>query len=226
MSGARRVQFSGALAAMIVAVVLAPAAPAEAATTVATWNMGDSGSTMADASGSGHTGALHHVAVRRPGTVGTAFGFSGKPSYVTVPSSGDFSPGTGNVKFTMNVKFRAVPSTSVQDFDLLRRGLASTSGGSYKLEILRSGRAFCDFRGGSGEVSVTNGPNLADNRWHRITCARVGNSVVLTVDGRSWSASGSIGSINSSGGLYIGARDSSGNDQYTGLMDAVSASKG
>jgi hypothetical protein len=166
------------------------------------------------------------VAVRQPGVSGSAFGFSGKPSYVTVPSSGDFSPGTGNFKVTMSVRFGAVPSAAVADYDLLRRGLSSTSGGSYKVEILRNGRAFCDYRGSSGEVKVSNGPNLADNRWHQITCARVGDSVVLTVDGASWSAGGRIGSIANSATLYIGAKDSSGNDQYTGLMDSVSVSRG
>jgi hypothetical protein len=133
------------------------------------------------------------VAVRQPGVSGSAFGFSGKPSYVTVPSSGDFSPGTGNFKVTMSVRFGAVPSAAVADYDLLRRGLSSTSGGSYKVEILRNGRAFCDYRGSSGEVKVSNGPNLADNRWHQTTCARVGNSVVLTVDGaRGRPAAGSV----------------------------------
>src|SRR4029450_8962525 len=115
MSRPRRVQFSGLLGAVIVAVLLATAAPAQAATAVAVWNMDDSGSTMADSSGRGHTGKLHNVAVRQPGRAGTAFGFLGRPSYVTVPSSSDFSPGTGNVQFTVNVRFPAAASDSVFD---------------------------------------------------------------------------------------------------------------
>ena len=124
------------------------------------------------------------------------------------------------------MRFPAAPWASLADFDLLRRGLSSTSGGSYKLEILRSGRAFCDYRGSSGEVTVTGTQNLANNKWHTITCARVGNSVVLTVDGASLSRSGSIGSIANSTTVYIGARDTSGNDQFAGLMDSVSVTKG
>jgi hypothetical protein len=214
------------LLVLAVGLLVATASPASAATLVARWNMDGTGSTMSDSTGRGHTGTLHHVAVGQPGLSGSAYGFSGKPSYVTVPSSGDFSPGSGNFKVTLSVRFPAVPSASVEDFDLLRRGLSSTSGGSYKVEILRSGRAFCDFRGSSGEVTVTGTQNLANNKWHTITCARVGSSVVLTVDGTSVSRSGSIGSISSSTTLYIGAKDSSGNDQYTGLMDSVSITKG
>jgi hypothetical protein len=214
------------LLVLAVGLLVATASPASAATLVARWNMDGTGSTMSDSTGRGHTGTLHHVSVGQPGLSGSAYKFSGKPSYVSVPSSGDFSPGSGNFKVTLSVRFPAVPSASVEDFDLLRRGLSSTSGGSYKVEILRSGRAFCDFRGSSGEVTVTGTQNLANNKWHTITCARVGSSVVLTVDGTSVSRSGSIGSISSSTTLYIGAKDSSGNDQYTGLMDSVSITKG
>jgi hypothetical protein len=226
MGPVRRLALPGTLAALLTAFLLATAAPAQAATTVAVWKMDDGGSTMADSSGRGHTGTLHHVTVKQPGKSGTAFKFSGQPSYVSVPSSGDFSPGTGNFRITMSVKFSVVPSSSVGDYDLLRRGLGTTSGGSYKVEILRSGRAFCDYRGLSGEVSVTNGPNLADNKWHTISCTRSSNSVVLGVDGASWSRSGSIGSISNSSGVYLGAKDGSGADQYAGLMDSVSITKG
>ncbi len=214
------------LLVLAVGLLIATASPASAATLVARWNMDGSGSTMSDSTGRGHTGTLHHVAVGQSGISGSGYGFSGKPSYVTVPSSGDFSPGTGNFKVTLAVRFPAVPSSSVADFDLLRRGLSSTAGGSYKVEILRSGRAFCDYRGSSGEVTVTGTQNLANNKWHTISCARVGNSVVLTVDGASLSRRGSIGSITGSTTLYIGAKDSSGTDQYSGLMDTVSITKG
>ena len=226
MQALRRTGRSIPLLVLAFGLLIATASPASAATLVARWNMDGTGSTMGDSTGPGHTGTLHHVAVGRSGISGSGYGFSGKPSYVTVPSSGDFSPGSGNFKFTLAVRFPAVPSSSVADFDLLRRGLSSTAGGSYKVEILRSGRAFCDYRGSSGEVTVTGTQNLANNKWHTISCARVGNSAVLTVDGASVSRSGSIGSITGSGSLYIGAKDSSGNDQYPGLMDALSITKG
>ena len=214
------------LVAMSGTILLATVGPAQAATVVASWSMNDAGGTMADSSGRGHTGTLHNVAVGQPGMSGAAYGFTKKASYVTVPSSPDFSPGTGNFRFTLSVRFGAPPSASVVDFDLLRRGLSTTAGGNYKAEILGSGRAFCLYRGTAGAVSLSAGPSLADNRWHTITCARVGESVVLSLDASSWSKAGKIGSITNSAGVFIGAKSSAGDDQYTGLMDAVSITKG
>jgi hypothetical protein len=214
------------LVAVIGAILLGTMGPAQAATLVASWSMNDTGGTMADATGRGHTGTLHNVAVGQPGRSGAAYGFTRKPAYVTVPSSPDFSPGAGNFRFTLSVRFGAPPSAAVVDFDVLRRGLSTTAGGDYKAEILGSGRAFCLYRGSAGAVSLSAGPSLADNRWHTITCARVGESVVLTVDGTQWTKAGKIGSITNSASVFIGAKSSAGDDQYTGLMDEVSITKG
>lgn len=221
MRVSRRIGWSGALLPVVLAILLTTAAPAVAATVVAAWNMDGTGSRMADSSGRGHTGTLRNVV-----PLGSAYEFRGKPSYVTVPSHADFAPGTGNFQISLSVRFSAVPSAAVGDYDLLRKGLSSTSGGHYKVEILRSGRGFCQFRGSAGMVTVSNGPNLANNQWHRITCTRTGNTVVLTVDGASWSKTGSIGSISNSSAVFIGAKNTAGGDQYTGLMDSVTVTKG
>ena len=215
-----------AMAAAVVGLLLLTAAPARAATVVAAWNMEDAGGTMADSSGRGHTGTLRAVTTRQPGQSGFGYGFNGKPSYVSVPSSADFSPGTANVRITLSVRFSVLPPSSVGDYDLLRRGLSSTAGGDYKLEILGSGRAFCLFRGNGGRVSLTAGPNLADNRWHTLSCARIGKSVVLTVDGVATTKAGATGAIANSSAVFIGAKDGTGADQYRGLMDSVSITVG
>jgi hypothetical protein len=219
----RRIALGLAAAASALGLTLAAAAPASAATQVALWNMGDSGSTMSDSSGHGHTGTLHNVSTGQPGTSGgKAFGFLSHPSYVSVPSSSDLNPGTSSFSFTVHVKFSAKPSG---DYDVLRKGLSTTDGGSYKVEILSGGTAFCDFRG-SAQGSVSSSRNLADNAWHTITCARTSSTVKLTVDGATSSKSVSTGSISNSGSLYIGAKSSSGDDQYRGLIDRVSVSRG
>jgi hypothetical protein len=67
---------------------------------------------------------------------------------------------------------------------------------------------------------------LSDGRWHTIACARTASSVVLTVDGTSYTTAKKTGAITSAVTVYIGAKDGSGADQYTGLMDSVSISKG
>lgn len=226
MRASRRIGWSGGLSAAVLAFLLATAAPASAATVVAVWNMDGTGTTMLDSSGRGHTGTLRNVLTGRPGVQGSAYEFRGKPSYVTVPSHADFAPGTGAFKISMSVRFAAVPSATVIDYDLLRKGLAGTAGGHYKVEILRSGRAYCLFAGTAGTVTISNGPNLANNQWHKITCTRTGNTVVLTVDGASWSKTGAIGSISNSATVFIGTKNAAGEDQYTGLMDAVTITKG
>jgi hypothetical protein len=223
---ARRTSLAGALAAALIGALVATAAPAQAATVVARWTMEDGGTTMADVSGHGHTGTLHGVTVRQPGQNGFGFGFSRTPAYVSVPSSSAFSPGTQNIKVTASVRFSVRPSSAVGDYDLIRRGLSSTSGGDYKMEILGGGQASCLFRGSGGEVTVTGGTNLANNAWHTVTCSRTGNSVVLTVDGSSVTRTGGTGSIANSSTVYIGAKDGSGADQYRGLMDNVSVTIG
>lgn len=216
-----------ALVGAVIAALVATAAPAHAATVVAAWNMEDTGSKMADSSGRGHTGTSHGVTVRQPGQAGSfGYGFNGRPSYVTVPSSADFSPGTANIRITLSVRFSVLPTAAVGDYDLLRRGLSTTAGGDYKLEILGSGRAFCLFRGSGGPVSLSAGPNLADNRWHTLSCARIGKSVVLTVDGADFTKAGATGTIANTSAVFIGAKDGAGNDQYRGLMDSVSIAVG
>jgi hypothetical protein len=214
--------------AAVTAVVLGtPLAANATAVQVAYWKMNDTGSTMTDSSGHGHSGTLHNVATRQPGWSGSVgFGFLSKPSYVTVPSGTDLNPGTGNFSFTLHARFSAKPSSTVGDYDMLRKGLATTSGGSYKMEILQSGVAFCDFRGASAEGKVTGSSNLANNAWHTITCTRTSTSVRLTVDGSTTSKTVSTGSISNSSSLAIGAKNSVGDDQYRGLMDSVTVSKG
>jgi hypothetical protein len=124
------------------------------------------------------------------------------------------------------VRFGSRPSPSVVDYDLMRKGLSTTSGGSFKMEILGNGQASCNFRGSSAEGVMTAGPNLANNAWHTITCTRSSGSVKLTVDAAVYSRSVTTGTISNSATVYIGAKNTSGEDQYTGLMDLVSVTKG
>jgi Concanavalin A-like lectin/glucanases superfamily len=192
---------------------------------VALWHMDDKTTTIRDASGHAYTATVHNVQLGQPGWAGTSFGFATTPAYVRIGSAPALNPGTRPFTVTVRVRFASRPSASVEDYDIIRKGLSSTPGGSFKMEILGSGKAFCDFRG-SREVSVTNGPNLADSRWHTVTCRRNRDSVALVVDGRSYTRSGSTGSISNSDAVFLGAKDASGADQYAGLLDEVSIVRG
>jgi hypothetical protein len=201
--------------------VLAAPVGASAATTVALWHMDESSGQMIDSSSSGNDGTLSNVTRVSPGYNGggRAYSFNGSSSKVTVPNDPSLNPGSQNVTIKAHVKFAGRPSSSVGDFDLVRK--QSNTAGTYKMEILITGRAFCRFAGTGGALSITAGPDLSDNRWHTITCKKTSSNVTLTVDGASFSKSGSVGSISSSIVLVLGAKPTGG-DWYKGIMDEVS----
>jgi Concanavalin A-like lectin/glucanases superfamily len=195
--------------------------PAYGATTVASWQMNDTGTVMTDSSGHGLKGTLKNVVPN-----GSAFTFQGTPSVVSVNHSALLNPGTGTFTVTVRLKFPAVPTTSVGDFDLIRKGLSGYPGGHWKVEISPSGRGYCQFEGSTGRVILVAGPNLANNAWHTIVCQRSGTTVRLTVDGTTYTRSGPTGTIANTSTLYIGAKSLSGGDQFTGVMDYVTITAG
>jgi hypothetical protein len=204
----------------------AGSATAASAATTAVWHMDEtSGTKMVDSVGS-NDGTLKNIALGQSGFRGMAYGFNGSSSIVKIPSATALNPGSNDFSFNVHVKFTKVPSG---DYDLLRKGLSSTAGGDYKMEILRkdsgaSGKASCHFTGSSSAATKTAGPNLADGNWHTIACTKTANAIRLTVDGASYSKSVSVGSISNSATLTVGAK-SSGGDWFNGLMDEVSVTK-
>lgn len=207
-------------AACAAAVLLAPM-PAQAATERAHWSFEDTGSTAADSSGNGNTGTLKNVTTGVAGSTGNAFQFSTKPSYVNVPDKAILDPGTASYTISLKVKFSVIPPSSVGDYDLIRKGLSTTSGGSWKVEIYDTGQALCNFRGSGGQAQLIKGPKLNDNKWHTIVCSRTSTKVTLTVDGTAYSMTKSTGTISNSSSIIIGAKDTSGNDQFNGVLDEV-----
>ena len=199
---------------------------------VSLWHMNEtSGTTAADAVG-GHTGTLKNVTLGTPGVSGTSFTFNGssQQSTMTVASVAALNPGTANLTASLSVKFTLLPSTG--DYDILRKG-AATIGGKpgteYKLELLPSGKAYCELRGTTGHMSITGTKVLNDGAWHSITCSRTGiSSMSLTVDGVTQTAStaGSIGSISNSLAFYVGGSLNPVQDFYRGQIDEVSYSSG
>src|SRR5688572_23563268 len=198
--------------------VLAFPTAANAATTVALWHMDESSGQMVDSSSSNNDGTLSNVTRVTPGYGGSsrAYSFNGSSSKVTVPNDSSLNPGSQNVTIKAHVKFSSRPSSSVGDYDLVRK--QSNSAGTYKMEILLNGRAFCRFSGTNGGTNITAGPDLSDNRWHTITCRKTSSSIILTVDGSSFSKRVNVGSISSSIALYLGAKPP-GADWYKGIMD-------
>jgi hypothetical protein len=220
----------GLRAAAFAAAINLAAGPANASTAVAAWPMDETfDTTMADSSGNDNDGATYDVV-----TSGAGYIFNGKSSKIVVPHNSTLSPGGGDFSFTVQVQTNRVPPSG-SDYDLLRKGLSSTSGGEYKLEIINSngvGKAYClvkDKTGRSAEVTGTT--NVADGELHTLTCTKTSSYVSLKVDDlAARKKSASLGSITNTRELVIGARASSGtgtsNDWYNGTMRSAGVSVG
>ncbi|HYY45278.1 MAG TPA: LamG-like jellyroll fold domain-containing protein [Actinomycetota bacterium] len=210
----------------LVAFVLAGSAGAAYAAQVALWHMEDP--TVMTDSADGNDGIPTDVQ-QVPGYIGNGYGFNGTTSFVRVPSSASLNPGSANITITAHVKFSILPP-SKHDYDLVRKGISSTAGGDYKMEILSTGRVRCYFKGTSRvSASVVPATPINDNQWHTITCTKTANSVTATVDSKSRTSSGSAGSISNNADLIVGAKSSSGganNNWYNGRLDEVSINIG
>jgi hypothetical protein len=191
----------------------------------ALWHMEDP-SQLVDSSGTGNTGTPTNIE-KVPGTLGNGYHFDGSSSLATVPSSESLNPGGANITLKLAAKFTKPPDAAVLDYDLIRKGLSSTSGGEYKMEILprknyTKAKAFCYFKDTSKKVGkIINGPNLADGTWHTLSCTKTSQGVQLSVDGKTYTNPVVLGSISNSAPLTIGAK-TGGGDWYSGEMDQVS----
>jgi hypothetical protein len=214
------------LAAMLmVGGLLAFCGAAFGSTHNALWQMEDP-TQLLDDSGNNNDGTTTNI-TGVPGWVGNGYHFDGSGSIATVPSSDSLNPGDADFALTVHVKFTEPPSTTVGDYDLIRKGLAPTPGGDYKMEILprksnTQAKAFCFFKDSSKTVGkIVKGPNLADGDWHEVVCTKTSSSVELTVDGRTYTNSVRLGSISNEEPVTIGAQSRSA-DWYEGDMDEVS----
>src|SRR2546423_5901030 len=179
-----------ALVVACLGVLVVPGIASGAAVSV--WHMVEaSGSTMHDSAGS-NSGTLKNVSLGQPGVSGLAYRFDGASSVVTVPSNSSLNPGSSPFWMIAHVKFTGVPTAAIGgDYDLIRKGLSSTSGGFYKMELLPSGsavRAHCSMKGSVISRSLTAGPDLPDGRWHTVECVKDDSSISVVVDGAKASA--------------------------------------
>jgi len=209
------------------AVTVLLAGPANAAAPIH-WGMNEgSGGRMADDNG-GHVGTWQDI-----DAAGGGYTFNGSSSRVVVPDAADGSLDPGTANFTYSVRFRTtvVPGDAVGDYDLLRKGLSSTNGGYYKVELYPNSsntkaRALCQAKGSSGGAKLVGSTNLADGNFHVITCAKTANAFNLYVDGAlKASKSGALGSIANKVALTVGAKHTGG-DWYEGFMDEATLSIG
>lgn len=191
----------------------------------ARWHMDEtSGTTMVDDAG-GHDGTATDVRFGQPGHQGTAYLFNGTTSIVRVPHADDLNPGSGDFSYGAWVNFTELPPA--QTWDILRKGLSTTGGGNYKLELFTgngTARARCSWMDVSGAtITVVRGTGLNDGRWHRLTCSRSGDTFTVDVDGSTTSNPKTLGAISNSADLTIGAKATD-SDVFRGLIDDAQVS--
>jgi len=209
--------------------VIAISPPARAATGSHDWSMDEASGTgtMLDAGSPATNGNWLNIQAGVPGFSGTAYRFDGT-SRVTVPDAASLDPGTDGFTVTTHVKFTRMPTDGDGgDYDLIRKGLGSTNGGYWKIEIYPNSshtkaNALCQMKGSGGHIKITGAPaSLNDGNWHTLSCTKTSSDVTLSVDGTNYRKSVTIGSIANSDPLTIGA-DKTQDDVYTGDMDEVS----
>jgi hypothetical protein len=193
--------------------LLVPAGAAQAAGFGASWQFNETTGAAVDSSGNGNNGTLHGGIVR----TGSGYHFDGSSGYVSVPNSASLNPGTGNITLTVKFSLDGQP-TAGHDYDLVRKGLAGTKGGDYKMEVLDSGKALCRFNG-TAAVTLSGGSNLGTGT-HTVKCVKTSSSVKLIVDGvTKGSKSATVGPISNTASVILGAKP--GDDWTKGLIDFV-----
>jgi hypothetical protein len=221
------------LASFVLAMALMlMASPAWAALLeAADWQMNETSGPMIDASGNGNDGAptdvVQGVQEDVQGDVKSTYVFNGSTSRVVVPDDDTLDPQANDITLTASVK---VNGESIDDdsYDIIRKGLSTTAGGDYKMEIKRTGdptvgRLHCLFKGSGGRVNKVARPDIVDGGWHRLECVKTSDSVVARVDGKSYTKAGSAGSISSASEVLVGAKKVKPfDDMFDGSMDSVS----
>jgi hypothetical protein len=217
------VRFTVASATSMAALLLL-AGQAEAATTSASWSM-ESPTRMLDGSGNANHGTTTAI-TGVPGSPGKGYRFNGSNSVVTVPNAPSLNPGTATLTITAKVRFTVIPTPAVVDYDLVRKGVSATPGGEFKMEIYptssyTTGPAYCLFKDSAGKVAfIRDTRNLADGKWHTISCVKTSTAIKVIVDGVTRSKPASLGAISNTSPLTVGAKPGGG-DQYRGDMDEV-----
>ncbi len=175
--------------------------------------------TMVDSAGGDNNGTTRNITLS-----GSAYKFNGTSSYATVPDKSNLDPGTTGVRLTARISLTKAPASG-QTFDVVRKGMTTSSGGYYKLELRRSSTGlavpacvFKDSSGRIGEVSGTTG--LANKGFVTVTCRRTSTGVSLSAAGQTRSVSRTLGSISNSASVDVGGTGD-GTDYFPGLMDSV-----
>ena len=226
---------AGVTVALGVLASMAPAAQASddiatqqavAGTLRGSWTLDEPGTpvTAVDWSGFDNHGANENII----GT-GAGYQFNGTSARVRVEDSSSLDPGTANFSFGVTLVMTTPPTPLGETYDVLRKGIASTVGGEYKLEIKNvkgTARARCVVKDAAKVTAAIVDPtSLANGVPHTVTCGKTSTGVSIRVDSlapRTKSVT-ALGSVSNASALGIGAKAEpsvkTGFDWYLGLID-------
>ncbi len=188
----------------------------------ADWQMDETSGQMLDSSGNNNNGTPKDV-VR----TGSAYVFNGSTSYVLVPDSDSLDPAEKDITLSAGVKVTDTPMDD-DSYDIVRKGLVTTPGGDYKMEIKRAanptvGKLHCLFKGDGGTVDIVAPQDIVDGNRHTLECIKTSTSVVARVDGSVSTKAGSAGSIANGSAVLVGAKTADPlDDTFDGSMGFVS----
>jgi hypothetical protein len=232
--GLRGVRVGATSVAVLGAAVLAasPVGAVTTPTTVASWAMDEpaGAATMHDSTGHGHHGTITgSVTTGVPGHTGSAYSFSGS-SLVRVPHSPALNPGTAPI--TISAWLRVPATLGSGDYNVVQKGVATASGGAWKMEIhASSGKKFgypaCAFNGPTRAKNRVYGPvAVNDGRWHRVECRLTATSAYAVVDGVSGPvAKRVVPSIANTTDVTLGGKPTN-KHYFVGDLDDVSVTIG
>ena len=215
----RRIIRQSIIGAAVAVTLIGTAAPANAAyTTRALWKM-DRLPTMVDSAGGDNNGSTRNIALS-----GGAYSFNGTNSLATVPDHSQLDPGSANIRLTARISLAKAPAGNAT-FDIVRKGVTTSAGGDYKLEIVRSSSglaiASCVFKDSSGKVGMARGSaGLANKGFVTVTCTKTGTAVSVSAAGQTRTVSARLGSISNTAPVYVGGKGD-GTDSFPGLIDQL-----
>ena len=175
-----------------------------------------------DATGNGHDGIIQGpVEVGLPGHDGSAYSFAQRGSWVMVPSSPELNAGTGNFLVSTWIQVESAPDEG-ETYDIVRKGIAYTVPGEYKLELLGSGRVRCTAKDSENRLATVVSRQVlgGDGTWHRIGCARTGRHWSVLVDEAIRTTDVDLGAVSNTVSLAIGSKYGL-EDRPLGLVDDV-----
>ena len=227
--GRRPMSWAGLVPVAAVVTVASLAAPASAQTSGGRWLFDEpAGATTAANSLGGPAGIVHSgVVTGVTGFQGNAYSFGARSSWVEVRNDASLNPGTADFSYSAYVRLTTAPSSSSVTYDVVRKGIASTSTGEFKIEVVKGGRIRCTAKDRARLRVSLLGPagNIADGTWHHIGCSRSGSTWRATVDSSSTTTHAALGSISNTMSLSIGSKYGQ-QDYVPGRVDDVRLSIG